>query len=341
MPEVTEEEFKKEAEETGKKTATEVYLKSLNPELWNKISSLARDQRDERWFNLTQSHLRDYQTGKIETEKFELEELEFLYLNQWNAKEIPTLDSEMRQRGFCFTPEEGRKKFHRFGDFIESLRREAEQNLEKTSQPFWILVGGIGISGKATLRNILTRELAEKCPQYKVISWDRDYQKIFPVPAEWQGNINIIEDVHGLDEARDENGKLKRFDGSEGLPEGYDMVVYVLPSAATFRQALTKRGIGWLQAGKLDLTAPEKRYPDDQKERIKQTAEELERFLPVAKEWFREQLRVLRELRKRGVMIAVVDPIEIFKKLYGFEEKPELSNQSFLTALERTLKSHR
>lgn len=319
MPEVVEEEFRKEI-------ATEVYLKSLNLELWDKISSLSSEQRDQRWLNLTQSHLRDYKAGKLETEKFKLEELEFLYLNQWNAKEIPTLDPEMRQRGFCFTPEEGRKKFHRFEDFVGGVRREAGQHLEKTPQPFWILVGGIGISGKATLRNILTRELAEKCPQYRVISWDRDYQKIFP--PKWQGDINIIEDVHGLNEG------LNRFDGPGGLPNGYDMVVYSLSPAATYRQALLRRGVGWLEAGKMDLTAPEKEYPPDQKERIKQTADELERFLPEARKWFREQLRVLRQLKNKGVKIVVIDPTEIFKKLYGFEKKPEFANQSFLAALE-------
>ncbi len=96
--------------------------------------------------------------------------------------------------------------------------------------------------------------------------------------------------------------------------------------------------MGWLKIGKLDLTAPEKQYPEEQKERIKQTAEELERFLPEARKWFREQLRVLRELKNRGVKIAVVEPSEILKKLYNFEEKPELLDKSFSEALEMLLK---
>ncbi len=144
--------------------------------------------------------------------------------------------------------------------------------------------------------------------------------------------------MHGLDEERDENGKLKRFDGTEGLNEGYNMVVYVLPTANTFRQNLIRRGVGWLRIGKLDLTAPEKQYPDNQKEKLNQTAGELERFLPEAKKWFREQLGVLRELKNRGVKIAVVEPSEILKKLYNFEEKPELLDKSFSEALEILLK---
>ncbi len=158
------------------------------------------------------------------------------------------------------------------------------------------MVGGIGISGKATLRNVLSRELSEKLSERKVISWDRDYQKIFPIPSEWQGDINVIEDVHGLDEERDENGKLKRFDGAEGLDGGYNMVVYVLPTASTFRQNLIRRGVGWLRIGKLDLTAPEKQYPDDQKEKIKQ----------LQLDYVREDSRTLeffRSLKNKGVTI--------------------------------------
>lgn len=356
-----EEIFKPKTEKEPEKPATDIYMENLNLELWQELSCLTPEQQDERWFNLTQEHLKNYRelelalkepelTKEMElkieekvkllltTEKFKLEELELLFLNQLFAKSIPSLSPEMPQRGFYFDPEEQpkqrMKKFGNFGNFIETIQEEAEKHKEKISKPFQVLVGGIGISGKATLRNVLARELSEKIPKQKVISWDRDYQKNFPIPDKWQGDINIIEDVHGLNEKRDENGNLKRFDGSEGLPEGYDMVVYILSSAATFRQSLIKRGIGWLQAGKMDLTAPEKQYPEEQKERIKQTAEELERFLPEARKWFKEQLKVLRELKNRGVKIAIVDPSEIFKKLYNFEEKPEFIDKSFLEALE-------
>lgn len=337
-----QETFEPKIENGPEKPATDIYMENLNLELWQELSCLTPEQQDERWFNLTQKHLKDYEQGKYTTEEFKLEELEFLFLNQLAAKNTPLLNPEIPQRGFYFDPEEQpkqkMKKFGNFGNFIGVVQKEAEGHTKKTSKPFQILVGGIGISGKATLRNVLTKELSENLPKQKVISWDRDYQKIFPIPDKWQGDVNIIEDVHGLNEKRDENEKLKRFDGSEGLPEGYDMVVYVLSSAAIFRQSLIKRGIGWLQVGKMDLTAPEKQYPEEQKERIKQTAEELERFLPEARKWFKEQLKVLRELKNRGVKIAIVDPSEIFKKLYNFEEKPEFIDKSFSEALEMLLK---
>ncbi|MDP2967085.1 MAG: hypothetical protein Q8N87_01595 [bacterium] len=347
-----------EGKTESEQSATDIHTENLNPELWREFVCLSPKQQDERWFNLTQEHLKDYRglelalkepeltkESEIEekikllltTEKFKSEELELFFLNQLFAKSIPSLSPEMPQRGFYFDPEQPAKqrmkKFGNFGNFIETIQEEAEKHKEKISKPFQVLVGGIGISGKATTRTVLAKELSERVSKSRVISWDRDYQKIFPIPAEWQGDINIIEDVHGLNEKRDENEKLKRFDGSEGLPEGYDMVVYVISSAATFRQSLIKRGIGWLQIGKMDLTAPEKQYPEEQKEKIKQTAEELERFLPVARKWFREQLRVLRELKNRGVKIAIVDPSEIFKKLYKFEEKPEFIDKSFSEVL--------
>lgn len=324
------ENLKTKFEKEPKETATEIYLKELNPKLWEEISSLSVEQQDERWLNLTQSHLEDYEAGKFDKEKFKLEELEFLYLNHLTAKEIPALDSEMPQRGFSFTPEQGMKRFGNFGNFIESIKKEAEQSMEKTSKPFQILVGGIGVSGKATLRNILAKELIEKLPQKKIISWDRDYQKIFPPP--WQGDINIIEDVHGLDK------DLERFDGKEGLPNGYDLVLYCLSPKQTYRQTLLKRGEAWVETGKIDLTAPEKEAPVQLEERIREAADELERTWKVGKDWFKEHFAVLRKLKKRGTRLAVVDPTRIFKELYHFKEQPELLDKSILEALEKHFK---
>lgn len=100
------------------------------------------------------------------------------------------------------------------------------------------------------------------------------------------------------------------------------MVIYVLPSLETFQQALIRRGSSWLKRGKLDLTKPEISYSSDKIEgRIKETAEELNRILSLSKNWYMNQLKVLRELKKRGVKIVFVDPLEIFKKLYKFEIK--------------------
>lgn len=334
-----QENFETKIEKGPEKSATDLHLEHLNPQLWQELSGLSAEQQDERWFDLTQKHLKDYKEGQLAEEKFKSEELEFIFLNRLGTKNMPVLNLETAQRGFYFNPEREAKqrmeKFGSLGNFIMVVQNEAKEHVQKTSRPFQVLVGGIGISGKATLRNVLAKELSEKFPEQKVISWDRDYQKIFPIPTEWQGNIHIIEDVHGLDEGRDEDKKLKRFDGTDGLPEGYDMVVYVLPTAKIYKQSLIRRGMGWLRIGKLDLTAPEeKQYADSREQRIRQTADELERFLPEAQKWFREQLRVLKELKNRGTKIAIVEPSEIFKQLYNLEEKSELADKSFAEALE-------
>jgi len=313
-----------------KERASKAYLRSLNPKLWKEIYSLSKEQKDQHWLNLTQKHLKDYKASEIESEKFKLEELEFLYLNHLVTEEIPRLNYEMPQRGFSLNLEQKAKRFDNFGNFVETIKKEAEDYIEKTSKPFWILVSGVGISGKATLRNILTKELSEKLSQKKVISLDRDYQKIFP-PIQ-KGDINLIEDVHGLDK------DLKRFDGKKGLSGGYDLVIYCWCPEQTYRQSLLKRGKSWIDIGKIDLTAPEKQASAQLEERIKETANELERTLNVSKDWRKEHFGVLRKLKNRGVKIAIVDPTQIFKELYHFEEQPELSNKSFLEVLENNYK---
>lgn len=333
-----QENFEPKIEKEPEKSVTDIHLEHLNPQLWQELSDLSSEQQDERWFKLTQKHLKDYKEGKLAEEEFKSEELEFIFLNRLGTKGMSALKPETAQRGFFFNPEkQPKQKMEKFGNlenFVATIQNEAEKHIKEASKPFQILVGGIGISGKATVRNVLAKELGEKLPERKIMSWDRDYQKIFPIPAEWQGDINVIEDVHGLDKERDKNERLKRFDGVDGLPDGYDMVVYVLPTAKTYRQSLIKRGMGWLRIGKLDLTAPdEKQYAKSQEQKIKQTADELERFLPEAQKWFREQLRVLRELKNRGIKIAVIEPSEIFRQLYNLQEKPELADKSFAEAL--------
>lgn len=311
--------------------ATEQFLEHIDRQTWEDINKLTTEQQDEKWFRLTQKHLKDYEADKLGTADFDKEELELLYLNYLGAKNLPVFDPKMPQRGFSFASARRTEKFETFGKFIEFIKREADEKIQEQSEPLNILVSGIGISGKATIRNVLTKELLEKCPENKIISWDRDYQKIFP--PKWLGDINIIEDVHGLDDKKEEGGRFKRFNGSEGIPEGYDVVVYSLPPAVTYKQTLVKRGLAWLKIGKMDLTSPNREYSENTQERIKETAKELEETLKAGQDWFWEQFRVLRELKKTGVRIIVVDPTNIFKKLYDFEEKPDLLNQDFLTAL--------
>lgn len=332
---MTEEMPKNKRETEPTESATDNFLKDIDHATWKQLSGLSIQEQDKRWFELTQKHLLDYEKGDFKEDDFEKEESELLMLNYLGAKSLPFVNSDSHQRGFVSFPEKHFQKLEKFGNFIDIVKEELLRKTDK-QKPFNILVSGIGISGKATLRSVLTKELSEKCPKQKIVSWDRDYQKIFP--PKWVGDAQIIEDVHALDSDMDVNGKLRRFDGSDGIPNGYDLVVYSLSSAVTYRKNLLERGLGWLRVGKMDLTAPGKEYKMDIEERIKETACELERSLEVGKEWFKEHLKVLRELKNRGVKIIVVDPTQIFKELYGFEIDQKLVNQDFYSALESGLK---
>lgn len=326
-----QENFESKIEKKSEKTATDTHLEFLNPQLWRELSDLSEEEQDKRWFELTQKHLKSYEQGDTEKEEFKSEELEFIFLNRLGIKNMPTLKPESVQRGFFFNPENQPKqkmeKFGNFGNFIATVQSEAEKHIKEKSDSFQVLIGGIGISGKGATRDVLTKELIEKLPEQKIISINRDYQKLSPIPTEWQGDINLIEDIHALDEEQKNN-----------LIDHYNMIVYVLPTAKIYKQNLINRGIGWLRMGKLDLTAPnEKQYTGDQKQKIKQTADELEKILPEAQIWFKEQLRVLKEFKNKGMKIAVIEPSEILKQLYGLEENPELTDKSFAEALEMIL----
>lgn len=312
--------------ESRKETATEVYLRSLNPELWSRISAMTMEEQDERWFALTQIHLTDYQAGKLRDKDFKNDELELLFLNELGTKFIAHLNHDIPIRGFISLFRSRHEKLSTFGAFIEITKALVMENLQKKKQSR-ILVSGIGISGKATTRNVLTKELTSAIPDSRVLSWDRDYEKLFPPP--WEGEVTIVEDVHGLDEG------LQRFDGEDGLPGGYDLIIYTLSPKLTYKHNLISRGISWVRSGKIDLTAPEKQSAVDLEERVKETAHELDRTTKAGKEWFREHIRVLSELRKRGVPIVAIDPTRIFKEFYGFKDIPELQDKSFLELLEK------
>jgi hypothetical protein len=326
---------KNKIEKTPEKTKSAANLESIDPEIWDELSHLSVKEQDALWFPLTQKHLREYKEGKNDTDEFRQDELKLIFLHQIGAETRPQLDPAMKQRGFSFDDAERLKKFEQFGDFMKKIKGEIEKQRERSNEPVYIMVSGIGISGKATLRNVLTRELIHDLPSLRVVAIDRDYEKIFPpqIPAD----VYLVEDVHGLDAEKDEHGKYGRLDGIEGAPDGFGMVVYALSPAATYKKSLVQRGASWIRMGKIDLTAIT--HDKEQKEGniVKKTADELKRTLGVGRDWFREQLKVLRDLKNRGTSIMVVDPTELFKTLYGFEDDPNLVNKDFETALTEAL----
>lgn len=324
-------------EERGKETATRSYLSNLNPEIWSQISSMPIPEQDSLWFALTQKHLSVYEEavnlGKVEevfkSQGFLDDELRLLILNYFGALSFPRIDSELPQKGGIFLPNTKIEKINKFTDFIERVKGIIKENPQK----FWVLVSGIGIVGKATTRTVLAKELIEGFPMVVVLSSDRDYEKLplnqLSSPA---ASINIIEDVHGLDM---EEGILDRFDGKEGLPKGYNLVVYVLPVPKTYKQSLLNRGESWVRHGKIDLTDPQRKQPENLEGMIEETAAELERTQQIGRGWYKEHLISLKELRRRGVPTIVIDPSPFFEVAYGFKGEEGILNTPFLELLQK------
>ena len=266
------------------------------------------------------------------------DELRFSILNYFGAKFFPPLDSGLPQKGGIFLPGEGMTKFNVFGDLINGVMQVVRKNkVTRTPQDFWAMVAGIGIVGKATTRTVLTKELMNHLPESVVLSLDLDYQKLsldqLASPQLGESDcIKVVEDVHGLDI---ENGRLERFDGKEGLPRGYDLVVYVLPVPKTYRQSLLNRGASWIKQGKIDLTDPRRKTPETLEGTIEDVARELERTSQVGQNWYKENLTALRELKERGVPTIVVDPTGFFKVAYGFKEEEGVLATPFNKLLQR------
>lgn len=313
--------------EKEERTESERYLENLNSSAWQRLSALAPDEQFEYWLNLTQEHLNGFKRGELQTEKFKEQELELLLLNALAAGDLKTLNPKMEQRGFYLSPESAKQKVEKLSDSTSFICSAVK---EKTGGPFRVMVTGIGTSGKATMRTVLARELSHSLPNKKIISWDRDYQKLFPSP--WPGDVEIIEDVHGLD--TDKEGRLVRFDGQDGLPDGFDLVVYTLAPEKTYRQSLISRGKGWLRAGILDLTDQEV-YQKEQTKRVTQTARKLEDSFKIAGPWIKDQLRSLKTLKGKGTKILVIDPTSLLKELYGLDIGER--RESFLGQLEKEI----
>lgn len=322
-------------EQESVKTASQINIENQNPKIWRKLVELSTEDQDKEWFRLSQKHLKEYKDGEVDTQEFKDDEDALIFLNHIGAEARMSLDPLMKQRGFSFDNKERFKKFERFGLFVEKIQQEIKRVREKSENPVYIMISGIGISGKATLRSVLTGELTRALPSLRIVSIDRDYEKIFPpqIPAD----VYLVEDVHGLDLEKDSGDRYKRFDGDEGVPGGFDIVVYSLSSAATYRRSLIQRGVGWIRMGKIDLTAITHDKDFSGGDVVKKTAAELTRTQEVGSQWFKEQLGVLRSLKNKDIPIMVVDPTEIFKVLYGFEDNQNVANNDFETALSEAL----
>lgn len=323
--------------------ATENYLKNQDPEAWKEIVGLSEREQNNLWFQLTQQHLGKYeQAAKLapqavvdlqQTKEFRKEEQQLRVLNYFGAKFLPELDPNLSQVGWISLPGKGFVKLSSLGGLIKGVL-EVKQSVK--NKPFAVMVTGVGIVGKATTRTLLSKAVMLSLPGEVVDNLDRDYQKM--PPQAWPSDINtrIVEDVHGLD--KNEQGVLERFDGVDGLPRGFDFVVYVFRNPKTYKQTLLNRGVAWARSGKIDLTAPDKKTPGTMDEALEEIARGLEQIDKASHDWHIEYLKTLKELGKRGVMTALVDPTLILKTLGYIKSIDDIQNDSFLGLLQKRVR---
>ena len=97
-----------------------------------------------------------------------------------------------------------------------------------------ILITGIGITGKSTLRKLLRNILSETAMDVK--DFDADYQKI---PNDFSENtIYLIEDVHGT-----------KPDEAVFPLKSYDLILYVQPSLVSHVLFWAGRMMVWFKVG--------------------------------------------------------------------------------------------
>ena len=197
-----------------------------------------------------------------------------------------------------------------YGDYQETLKTWGDLTsyigwaLSQNEQ-FNILVTGLSISGKATMRRAITKELQKDHPG-KVTSIDRDYIKM-PYQFVLDKGINIVEDMHGLDP-----GSLNCDD-----LDSYNMLIYLKPNEPQHIRMINERGKIWMQAEgrKADLTDGNGTASDDQLAKFFQSVKSQTRVRLARDRILHEDAPVLDQLRRR-IPVVTVDPAVVINLSY-------------------------
>lgn len=233
---------------------------------------------------------------------FESEELELVIFNHLFSKKIKPQDKNVKLDTLNI------KETLTLDDLIINIQADVERHIKDSDKPFNILICGVGISGKSTIRSLIAKELNERIPDRIIIQIDEDYQEIPSIIEENKINVRITENVHGLDSELIDDAK------------NYNLIIEVAPSSEEdYLRNLIERGLGWLKTGNLDLTAPDRQFSEDPQERIAQTARVLNEQYNQAKEWYEEQLSTLLKLKNQGVKTINIFSSEITNAIYGHD----------------------
>ncbi|OHA13097.1 MAG: hypothetical protein A2909_01340 [Candidatus Tagabacteria bacterium RIFCSPLOWO2_01_FULL_39_11] len=277
-------------------TATENFVKNLDHECFEKYNNFSDDELEDEFIRLTQTH----RGADPEPQKFKEQELGLLQIEYQRSARLSEISDSAEAKGGFFDKNHI-EKFKDFGGILESVEGEYQGN---TGKPYWILIPGLPISGKATLRRLIAKKLEQRFLDKKIVQIDRDYSKIFP-DYPWQGDINIVEDVHGLDAG--EEGNFDRFYTFENNQTGYDLLIYPFVAKKKYAENIVSRIEFWLKSGVADLTDPGTK---------KEAAEKGKKWIQKRPEFLKEDITAIRNLRKEDQKIIFFNMTNLLENIY-------------------------
>jgi hypothetical protein len=233
--------------------------------------------------------------------KFKAEEQEIFNIEKFRCYFMRQLDTSTALGRTEVNFVSSRENIHTWGNLLEVIRRAA-----KGKDQFNILVTGLPIAGKATLRRLVTNAFLQDNPQ-KVSSIDRDYMK-YPKDLMLQQGVNVIEDMHGLDQKPPYEQDIAM----------YDLVLYVQPSEVGHIKMIASRGKVWQEAThrKADLTDPDNKIQDSALEKMFQSMRSQGKAYRSRQQVLTEDEPVLEKLSHK-VPVIKVDTAPIIDLAYA------------------------
>lgn len=261
-----------------------------------------KDAVEEQFAAMAVSHLSDWdnlsQTPLVDEEKFTNDEHNLITIEKARTLNMNEIDDD-KYIGRQVLEFKGEQII--FSKWIELLDMIKLQKSEKTR--FNILITGLPISGKATARRALTKGLHEHgC---EALGLDRDYIKQ-PMKYLLGEGINIIEDMHGIDQ---ESSHINDLDN-------YDMVIYTIPNELEHIRMIHDRGEIWRESvEKVDLTDGTGTADDDRWTRLFQSMRSESRAQQARENWLEIDETTLYSISEK-IPVIKLNPVEIIADSY-------------------------
>lgn len=286
---------------------TEAWARSLSPDNMDRLTTYSDEEVEQEFAALATSHLSKWnETANkihdgVEAAEFAKEEVALLQLEL--LKSVKTHIDDTTPVRAMDQGSDISEPIQTWGDvtgLLEQITKVAGKRRVN------VLVTGLPISGKATIRRGLTGSAIKNNPRAKVASIDRDYSKLYP-ETDVIGDINIVEDIHGLDP---ESANSKEM-------YAYDLVIYTRPSEFERDRMIRSRGAAWDKniSGKADLTDGTGAADDPTFLRKMEIWRGISRA-QQGKDVLTLDMPNILALKERGVPILILDSSEVIKAAY-------------------------